>query len=59
MIYAWHITYEQALGICFWGEAGRAMNRRWKREKTDAKVFNSCSRVTRYRELKKEEKEGL
>ena len=28
------------------GEAGRAMNRGWKREKTDAKVFNSCSRVT-------------
>ena len=28
------------------GEAGRAMNREWKREKTDAKVFNSCSRVT-------------
>ena len=28
------------------GEAGRARNRGGKREKTDAKVFNSCSRVT-------------
>ena len=56
MIYARHITYEHALGICLWGEAGRAMNRRWKREKTDTKVSKSCTRVTRYRELKKKKK---
>ena len=56
MIYARHITYEHALGICLWGEAGRAMNRRWRREKTDTKVSKSCTRVTRYRELKKKKK---
>ena len=62
MINARHVTYEQAFGVwvCVWvcvcGGGGGGGG--WKRAETDAKVFNCCSRVTRYRE-KKGEEEGL
>ena len=56
MINARHVTYEQAFGVCVCvcgcvcveGVGGGG----WKRAETDAKVFNCCSRVTRYREKK-------